>query len=363
MKKLTLGLVLVLVLALALVAAPACGGDEEGAEFELSGLTITPSEAGVDEDVSIKVTVENVGEEEGSTEVALKVDGEEVDSKSVTVAAGASKTVTFTHSEAAEGTYAIKVDGQSGTLTVTAAPPGPPGAPGVGSTWEFLVDYDDGKGYTEVDHPYTLTLTEVNVTPTPGVCVPPAGVTIVYPLSNHYVMDSHPDGACPGATVPKRVAPTATLMFMGIDLWQNVTDKTVVWVTTPICITAPTPLGLLNVEVAYTDYTAVSGTVGYPYAVGDKWTYTRYEDAEVAGDCIAPKTKTFTVEVVEVDETVTVPAGTFTDCVEILETLDGTDNTKTTWWSPTVQSIVKDVDEGIGANGVQTQELSSYNLK
>jgi hypothetical protein len=357
-KKLNLGLALILVLALAVAAGFACGGDDGGAEFELSGLTITPSEAGVDEDVSIQVTVENVGDEEGSTEVTLKVDGDEVDSQDVTVAAGATETVTFTHSESAEGTYAIKVDGESGTLTVTAGPPPPPGQPGVGSTWEYLVDYDDGTGYTEVDHPFTTTLTELDATPPAGLCVTTPNVK-----GNHYVVDTHPDGACPGVTVPKRVTPTAQIMSLEVNLWQNPTDGTAVFAATPLCALAPMAIPL-DVEIAYTEYTAVSGTVGKPYAVGDKWTYTREEGASSGGACIdtAYFIKTFTVEVVAVDESVTVPAGTFTDCVKIVTTLDGTDKTNTVWWSPTVQSIVKQVDT-IAAKGVETQELSSYNIK
>ena len=55
-------------------------------------------------------------------------------------------------------------------------------------------------------------------------------------------------------------------------------------------------------------------------------------------------------------------AGTFTDCVEMVETEEGGAGSVTTWWSPTVQGIVKQIDT-IAANGVETQELASYNLK
>ena len=359
MKRLNLGLFLVLVMALALMAGPACGGGGGGADFELSGLSITPSEAGVDEEVTIRVTVENVGDDEGSTEVTLKVDGEEVDSQDVTVAAAASQTVTFTHSEAEEGTYSITVDGQSGTLTVAAGPPPPPGQPGVGSTWEYAVDYDSGTGYTEVDHVFTTTLTELNVSPPAGACVTTPSVT-----GNHYVVNPHPDGACPGVTAPKRIAPTAQIMFLEVDLWSNSTDGTAVYSAVSMCALVPMAIPL-DVEIAFSGYTAVSGSVGKPYAVGDKWTYAREEGAGSGGACIdsAHLFKNFTVEVVAVDESVTVPAGTFDDCVKTVETLDGTTKTKTVWWSPTVQMIVKSVDEGIGAKGVETQELSSYELK
>jgi hypothetical protein len=148
-----------------------------------------------------------------------------------------------------------------------------------------------------------------------------------------------------------------------VDLWQNPTDGTAVFVKAPMCALAPVAVPL-DVEIAYSAYTAVSGTVGEPYALGDKWTYTREEGASSDGTCVGTAyfIKTFTVEVMAVDESVTVPAGTFTDCVKIVTTLDGTDKTNTTWYSPTVQSIVKQIDT-IAASGVETQELFSYSLK
>lgn len=363
MKKLNLGLVLVLVLALAVVAGFACGGDDGGADFELSGLTISPSEAGVDEDVSIQVTVENVGDDEGSTEVTLKVDGDEVDSEEVTVAAGATRTVTFTHSESAAGTYAIKVDGESGTLTVTAGPgpsptPPPDGeGPGVGSTWEYLSDYED-----EVDLQNTRTLTAVNVSPKADfICVPaPPQVS-----SNLYETDTHPDGACPpNPTKPSRPLAGFTIIPLSVQQWESVADGTMVALFAPICMTAPMPLGKVNGESIYGDYTAISGTVGQPYAAGDKWNYTVTTSAEILGDCIAEATSAvWTAEVVAVDESVTVPAGTFTDCVKIVETTAEVTGTKTTWWSPTVQGVVKSIDEASYPPGVNVMELASYDLK
>jgi len=358
-NKLYWGLVLLLVVGLAVVAGPACGGGE-GAEFELSGLTITPSTAGVNENVSIKVTVENVGEEEGSTEVTLKVAGEEVDSQEVTVAAGASKTVTFTHKESKAGTYSIKVDGESGTLTVTAGPgptptPTPGAGPGVGSTWEYLIDYK-----TEIDHPYTRTLTQVNATPQTFLCAP-----TVTQKGTLYETDTNPDGNCPGVTKPKRELAGYTIIPMSVKQWVNPANGTPIALYAPICMTAPMPLGLINGEAAYGNYTAISGTIGQPYAVGSKWTYTYTSNAEILGDCLAEEATsvTWTAEVVAVNESVTVPAGTFTDCVKIVETQAAVaGKTKTTWWSPTVQGTVKEVDE-VSYPAVQTMELKSYTLK
>ena len=149
-----------------------------------------------------------------------------------------------------------------------------------------------------------------------------------------------------------------------VSVWTNAEDLTATAIWAPVCMTAPLPLGLVNGEIANIDYTAVSGTIGYPYAAGDKWTFNSVGNAEILGDCISETTTTLhTVEVVAVDVSVTVPAGTFTDCVEMLETAEGADGTINTWWSPTVQGLVKSVDSSAYAPGVQTQELASYDLK
>jgi hypothetical protein len=356
------------VLALAVVAGFACGGDDGGADFELSGLTISPSEAGVDEDVSIQVTVENVGDDEGSTEVTLKVDGDEVDSEDVTVAAGATRTVTFTHSESAAGTYAIKVDGESGTLTVTAGPgpsptPPPDGeGPGVGSTWEYVVDYVGGPFTDETDHPWTTTLVEKGVAPKSDFVCVTADATVSCDL---YQIDTHADGACPpNPTLPKRPMAGFTIVPIGVSSWQDGDNLTSAALVAPVCMTAPMPLGLVNGEIVSIDYTAVSGTIGYPYAMGDKWTYNQVGNAEILGDCISETSTTpHTVEVVAADVSVTVPAGTFTDCFEIVDTAEGATGSTTTWWSPTVQNAVKVIESESYAPGVQTQELASYDLK
>jgi len=96
----------------------ACGGGG-GAKFVVYNLSITPSPAGVGEQVTISIAVENVGHDEGTKHIKLKVNGKVIDSGAVWVAEGAAVTVTFTYTPAAEGTYDIEVDGEEDTLTVT----------------------------------------------------------------------------------------------------------------------------------------------------------------------------------------------------------------------------------------------------
>ncbi|MFB0500638.1 MAG: PGF-pre-PGF domain-containing protein [Candidatus Hadarchaeaceae archaeon] len=98
------------------------------ANFELSNLVITPSEVNVDETVTISVVVNNAGGRTGSTTVTLEINGVAVDTRSATLDAGESTTVTFTVSEDVAGTYTVNVAGLTGSFMVTA-PPAPPIVP------------------------------------------------------------------------------------------------------------------------------------------------------------------------------------------------------------------------------------------
>jgi len=98
------------------------------AEFEFSNLRIfypgvTPPE--VERGQTVKVTVsieaENVGELEGGRTVELKVDGEVVDSKEVTLGGGASATVLFELTRG-EGTHEVEVEGFTESFTVNPKP-------------------------------------------------------------------------------------------------------------------------------------------------------------------------------------------------------------------------------------------------
>ena len=62
--------------------------------------------------------VTNAGEIEGTYTVTLKVEGKELESQEVTLAAGATQTVTFSLVEDRGGSYDVAVDGVVGTLLV-----------------------------------------------------------------------------------------------------------------------------------------------------------------------------------------------------------------------------------------------------
>jgi hypothetical protein len=99
--------------------------------FTTSALTISPAEVDIGQEVTISVVVANIGDASGSYEVTLKIDEAVVATKEVTVAGGASQTVTFTMVEDIAGTYSVSADGSTGTFVVKAAvaPPPPPPPP------------------------------------------------------------------------------------------------------------------------------------------------------------------------------------------------------------------------------------------
>jgi hypothetical protein len=98
------------------------------AEFVFSNLrifypgVIPPEvEAGQTVTITVSIEVENVGELEGGRTVELKVDGEVIDSKGVTLEGGASATVLFELTRG-EGTHEVEVVGFTDSFTVNPLP-------------------------------------------------------------------------------------------------------------------------------------------------------------------------------------------------------------------------------------------------
>jgi hypothetical protein len=92
------------------------------AAFTASNLAVTPATAEPGSPVIVTVTVSNTGDQIGSTTVSLKLNGVTVDTKSVTLSAGATTTVAFTLTEDAPGAYTVAVGDLTGGFTVTARP-------------------------------------------------------------------------------------------------------------------------------------------------------------------------------------------------------------------------------------------------
>jgi len=109
-------IVTALVIALLLAVTPvSCA---KPAEFEVGTLNISPSEAVSGETTTVTVDVTNIGGTEGTYTATLKVDGVEVETREVTVAAGAKETLTWRITEEAPGTHDVATDGLSGSFKV-----------------------------------------------------------------------------------------------------------------------------------------------------------------------------------------------------------------------------------------------------
>ena len=107
----------------------------EPATFSLSNLSIQPAEVQSEEAVTITVLVVNTGGMEGSHTVELEIEGVEEAEKNITVAAGDSRSVSFSVSREDAGSYSVVVGELSGSFTI-AALPAPPVAPAL--NWPLL---------------------------------------------------------------------------------------------------------------------------------------------------------------------------------------------------------------------------------
>ncbi len=128
-KLLIIAAAFTLVAAL-VVGCPGNGGDGNGgnggdgptpASFSVSNLSIEPAEVLPNETVTISVSVANTGGSQGSHNVVLNIDGVQEESKSVTIAAGASQSVTFSVTREDAGIYTVTIGSLSGSFTVVSA--------------------------------------------------------------------------------------------------------------------------------------------------------------------------------------------------------------------------------------------------
>ena len=98
------------------------------AEFQVSNLQVSPEEVEPGEEVTVSLTVTNIGDEAGTHTVVLLLDDTELDSDSVTVNGGDSTQLSFTISSIDEGSHTIEVEELTGQFSVIVQPE-PPGFP------------------------------------------------------------------------------------------------------------------------------------------------------------------------------------------------------------------------------------------
>lgn len=90
--------------------------------FRVSDLTVNPAEVEVGNEVTISLVLTNIGEEEGSYTLVLKVNQVVEDTKTITLDAGASTAVQFKVVKKEAGTYDVEIRELSGGFNVKEAP-------------------------------------------------------------------------------------------------------------------------------------------------------------------------------------------------------------------------------------------------
>lgn len=96
---------------------------EDKAEFEFSNLLIEPASVEDGDAVTIEANVTNTGNIAGENEVELLVNNETVDSETVSLGAGETKTVEFSHTGGEPGNYTVEIGDLSGSYEVTKSTP------------------------------------------------------------------------------------------------------------------------------------------------------------------------------------------------------------------------------------------------
>ncbi|MBA7505991.1 hypothetical protein ES706_04671 [subsurface metagenome] len=331
--KRVFGVMIVLLLAVSFLAA--C--EVAPAEFTLSGVTVSPSAPVVNDTVTISATVTNVGEESGDCNVSLTI-GDYTDSKSVTLAGGASTPVSFSYTAAVEGSYTVTVstpdDSETRTLTVTEE--APPGAPVwyVDDNWVYTCSYVDAEGTSYED-------VELNVTMVAEV---PAGTEEgitedSYKLSAVFV----PEATRVAADLP------LTLHVGTAGVWNSKAHMEYLKQSSAIAELPGIPSSVTWTYV---------GDYGWPFTEGKTWSSAvRTVAGTIIDETVDRESKVLGVE------TITVPAGTF-ECYHIVSYDPASPDTYTSesWFNATVvKSNVREIDRSTWS-GAETRVLKSYSV-
>jgi len=99
--------------------------------FEIKDLDVTPSEVEPGEEISVSVTISNIGSQIGTYKLEVKMDGEIIESIFITLNGGSSSSYQFTTSSNEEGSHIIEVEDLIKNFTVIpgSQPPMPPFIP------------------------------------------------------------------------------------------------------------------------------------------------------------------------------------------------------------------------------------------
>jgi predicted small lipoprotein YifL len=345
MKKF-FGVMLVLLLAVSFLAA--CGQGTP-AKFELSSVTISPSEPVVNDTVTISTTVNNTGGQVGSCDVNLTIDGY-TDSQPVSsLAGGASTSVHFSYTATTVGNYTATVSTPNATMSKSfnVSPGGvinvtETGMPlpvwAVGDNWVYTCTYENPIGTSKYD-PSELSLTVA--------AEMAAGAVAGFPEASYHLNGSF----TPQAMRDSIAAGMTLVLHVGTaDVWNVQSSLQLVKMCSSI-----KELPGLPACVTWAYNTSPSWPIKTTVA---PWTFTKHT---VAGGGMIDELVNREGKVLAL-ENITVPAGTFI-CYHIVEYDPASPDTYTYehWYNATVKSDVKQIDRETWA-GAETRVLKSYSV-
>ena len=91
--------------------------------FNVSGLTVTPIDPSAGKNATISATIINTGNAAGNYTAKLSINGNETESKEVSLGVGGNKTVTFSHKEEKPGNYTAELGGKTVIYKVKESSP------------------------------------------------------------------------------------------------------------------------------------------------------------------------------------------------------------------------------------------------
>jgi hypothetical protein len=100
------------------------------AQIQLQYLSISPQQATAGQPVTVLTNVVNTGDEAGSYNVVLNINGQMEQSRMVSVGPQGTQPVKFTVTRSQPGTYTVNIDDQRRSFTVTGAGSSPGGHAG-----------------------------------------------------------------------------------------------------------------------------------------------------------------------------------------------------------------------------------------
>ena len=109
--------ILTMILVLGIVLSASFTGCAR-AEFEMGPIVITPKQVVTGEEFAVNVDVANVGNADGAYTATLMIDDVIIDTREVTVAAGATETITFVCEVDTSGTHNLEMNGLGSAFTV-----------------------------------------------------------------------------------------------------------------------------------------------------------------------------------------------------------------------------------------------------